>query len=309
MARPPNAPDKAFFRLKGDVVEIASQDEFLEHLKKSNHLKNALYRPDTLIWAPQSSEAPRRYKIDGVTFENVSFSKTEIKNFAFQKCVFRDCLFIGCIWDDLEFHACEFKHCNMYKITIDNTYINPNAFDKCLDHRKHTNIGVHLFQQLLRNFSEAEQPLFLNESKFLFLRWRRWNLNFKIREYTADGNQTQTVWQMRWESAAALAYEKFFGSGIRLRNFIATSLILYALVAIINYASWQCAGFSDHIGPTSGRSVVKAIYFTATVLSTTGLGDIVPTTAAGRLLTASEEMFGLMWFAILASMIFKKIVR
>ena len=300
--------DDAFFKLKGSAAPINSQNELLDHLKISNHLKDAIYFPDTLVWTSDKSNGPQRYRVFGVTFENVSFAKTKISNFSFVNCKFVDCLFIGGVWDDLEFHGCTFTRCNMFKISIARTYIDPISFKKCLNPWKHTNIGVHLFQQLLKNFSDTEQPLFRDDAKFFFLRWRRLNLFFKLRQWGSGRPQSESVWEMTWGVLVSFLYEKLLGSGIRVRYVLATSIVAYLLVAFANYIFWLPAGLLDR-GKVVGPTVVNAIYLTATMLSTTGPGDIVPDTPFGRLMLATEAIFGVLWFAILASMIFRKITR
>jgi hypothetical protein len=300
-------PD-AFFKLKGNAVPINSQTEFLDHLKISNHLKDTIYFPDNLIWTSNKAVGPQRYSVTGVTFENVSFAKTKIKNFGFVNCKFIDCLFMGSSWDDVEFHGCSFTHCNMHKISISNTYVDPRSFKNCLDHRRYSNIGVHLFQQLLRNFSETEQPLFRDDAKFFFLRWRRWNLYSKLRQWRTGRVQSESAQDMARAALFSLLYEKLLGSGIRVRYVLATTVVAYLLAALANYLFWMPAGLADH-GKMVGPTVVNVFYFTATMLSTTGPGDIVPTASFGRIMVGIEALFGVLWFAILASMIFRKITR
>ena len=159
-----------------DHNTINSQDEFYAHLKKSDHLKNTIYKPDILD-KKLSSQTTR---ISDKTFECVSFSRTTIKNIIFNNCTFRNCLLIGSRIVDCEFHNCHFILTNTHKINIHNTYIDPESFRKCLKKNTHQNIGVHLYQILLKNCRTSEQIEFERDAQFNFLRWKRYQDFFDL---------------------------------------------------------------------------------------------------------------------------------
>jgi uncharacterized protein YjbI with pentapeptide repeats len=92
-----------FFRLPGSPSEM-DQDALFDHLSRSDHLRDSLYRPDVL-----EPPNPRFVtKIDNKTFERVSFTKTTIRHLRFLRCTFKNCLFVGSTLEDCEFHGCQF---------------------------------------------------------------------------------------------------------------------------------------------------------------------------------------------------------
>jgi uncharacterized protein YjbI with pentapeptide repeats len=115
-------------------------------------VKNILYEPDA--FAP---ERPKN-RLNRKTFTNVSFSKTELTGIEFRRCKFVDCLFIGAIFISYEFHDRHFEGCNPYKVSFENTYIDPKVFENTLEANKYSDIGVWLFQQLLANSVKCQQP-------------------------------------------------------------------------------------------------------------------------------------------------------
>jgi len=83
-----------------------------------------------------------------------------------------------------------------------------------------------------------------------------------------------------------------------------TGFVLLSLCIFINY------NFSDSLGlqeKCEGISLVSAIYFSVISLTTLGYGDIVPSTDIGKIWASVQSLLGFFFFAILASMIFRRI--
>jgi uncharacterized protein YjbI with pentapeptide repeats len=156
---------------------ITSQEVFYEHLERSDHLKLTIYKPDELTRIDQS----RTQRIEGKTFEEVSFSKTKVFGVIFRACTFKKCQLIATTFENCEFHGCRFISTNTHKIAFKETYIDPLSFDKCLDWRKHQNIGVHLYQTLINNCRDQEQIEFERDAQFLFFRWKRYQDGYEVR--------------------------------------------------------------------------------------------------------------------------------
>ncbi|MCP4383669.1 MAG: hypothetical protein GY798_20010 [Hyphomicrobiales bacterium] len=141
-----------FWRLE-NCEKIDNQDAFYKRLEDADHLDSVLYVHSRL--GRESSDHVTR--IVGVEFKRVSFSKTTIRNLIFRNCTFDRCQFIGSKLNNCEFHNCKFIMTNTHKISIASTYIDPHSFRKCLDKKRHQNIGVHLYQSLLQNSRDLEQ--------------------------------------------------------------------------------------------------------------------------------------------------------
>lgn len=292
-----------FWQLPSPSV-LKSQTDFYDHLKKSDHLKNAIYEPENLT----KQTVGRTQRIENVSFEKVSFSKTSILEVIFRNCEFIDCQLIATQLKDCEFHDCRFIRTNTHKISLSNTYLDPLSFKKCLDRRKHQNIGVHLFQTLMNNSRAAEQIEFERDAQFLFLRWKRyqdgyefkktWSKALKISDYlTASQKGLRVLQRFLWE--------KLFGSGIRLRYYLVTVLSTIIVASILNFQ------FRHEFGLKIDEEIIstwsEAVYFTTISLTTLGYGDITPTTGLGRWIASFQSIVGFSLFALLASMLFRKV--
>ncbi len=92
-------------------------------LKTSRHLRDFIYRSDTLrLNRPDN-------KVVDISSTDASFSHTTITDVEFRNCTFEDCLFIDTTFVDCEFHECTFKGCNPLRAQFVNTYIDPSVFE------------------------------------------------------------------------------------------------------------------------------------------------------------------------------------
>ncbi len=286
-----------FFKLEGDPSKI-DQNEFYSHMDRSNHLCDTIYYPDEL-----GRRDNRTTRLGKKEFERVSFSKTKIRNIIFRDCIFRDCLFIGAIIEHCEFHSCSFIKTNMHKVSFEKTYIDPKSFKNSLDRNKHQNIGVHLYQSLMNNSRDSEQPEFEADARFYFLRWKRFQELYEVR--TSWRKSRKLDINKRIRILVRFSWEWFFGSGIRLRHFSATVTGSVLLASSVNFMFRQELGLSE--GKVKISSFIDSFYFSTTTLTTLGFGDITPATQLGRFIVAGQGILGFFLFATLASMLFRKI--
>lgn len=295
--------DDEFWNLRV-ANRIGTQEQLLEHLNKSDHLKDTIYESSTLT--RQDKSPPIR--VSGKEFERVSFSKTRVSGILFRDCKFDRCQFIGSVIDHCEFHNCAFDSTNTYKLSISNTYINPLSFKRCLDPKKHQNLGVHLYQALLNNSRTNEQPEFERDAHFLFLRWKRFQERYEMSEKWKSGvmrkgklefTNTLFSWIRRW------IWEKLFGSGLRMRYYIATVVVAILGLSFLNFALREQLGLS--IDNMHISTCLEAAYFTIISLTTIGYGDIVPTTSFGQVVAIGQGIVGFFLFAVLAAMLFRKV--
>lgn len=286
-----------FFRLNGQFTLVESQGKFLSLLKVSDSLKNLLYQPDEF--------APARplNRLKGNIFTNVSFAKTTLIGIEFSNCRFVDCLFIGTVFQQCEFHGCEFDGCNLYKARFEGTYVNPEVFAKLLNKKRHSNIGVYLFQQLMRNAANMRQFSFAQKAEYYFLRWKRYQLNYD-RSRKTIGLGTY-IWRWLWD----WLYDWTSGYGLRDGRFVRSTVLMLLMVVAVNYTFWDTFGMYGIEGPIESTNTVTVFYYTISTITTLGFGDITPTSSVGMGVAAGEALFGILWLAALASMIIKKVIR
>ena len=292
-------PDELPFKLRDTYEEIPASEpeEFWKILGTKNEISDLLYRPDTL----KGGEEPQKlYDVKGKTFSNVSFAHTEISNLNFTKCAFEDCIFFRTVFDNLEFHDCSFKNCNFGKCRIKETYIDPGSFSECLDIERYANIGIHLYQQLMRNFKDLDQPDFYRSAEFMFRKFRRSELWYKIkkREIRRREGYPMVLWNF-------LA-EKFLGYGVRIWRFVFTTFVLFFCFWFLNNVFWEEFGLKVLCDNCTKGTWDESLYYTAVSLSNLGYGDIVPSSAYGRMWASFQAVVGAIWFAVMASMIFRR---
>ena len=286
-----------FFKLEG-VLATIDQDKLYAHMDRFNHLCDTIYEPAEL-----DRRENRTTRLEGKTFERVSFSRTVLRNIIFRDCKFRDCRFIGSSIERCEFHHCSFVRANMYKVSFEKTYIDPKSFKNALDRKKYQNIGVHLYQSLMNNSRESGQPAFEADARFYFLRWTRYQELHEVRVSWSKDRKLDI--NKRARISVRFVWELLFGSGLRLRHFFATVTGTVLLVTLLNFVFREQLGLSN--GSETISSLIDSFYFSATTLTTLGFGDITPVTQLGRLLVATQGILGFFLFALLASMLFRKI--
>ena len=287
---------KDFFKLNGSPGRIET-NEFLSHLERSDHLKNVIYFPEELF-----IDRPKN-KLKNKVFENVSFSKTIVKNINFINCRFEDCLFIGTEFIACEFHGCVFKCCNPYQAQFKQTYLNPIHFAKTLNPKEHSNIGIILFQKLMANFIELKQHQLSKLSEYYFRKWKRYQLCYDYRNNKISESEFLKKW------IPDKFYDLFAGYGLRAAPFIGWTLIIFVLVIFVNHLLWNNFGMQGDLNGIDKPNLITTFYYTVITLSTLGYGDITPSTYLGMAFAGIESILGIIWLAILASVIIRKIVR
>ena len=285
-----------FFKLEGDSKEL-DQTAFVALLKGKPALcENLLYKPDTLENPYQSG----RFRVKGVTFRNFSFSHTLVTGFEFTDCIFERCLFIATIFRDCRFTSGDFLDCNPHRIEFKDCYVDPKNFDKCISDNQFSNIGVYLFQELLRNSRQQAQPEFSDEAQYCFKKWER---RLLWREISRSKSWLAKIWLGRTFVGLHL-FNWATGSGMRLGRLTVSSLVVLLLFTLINWKLAVQMGLMQD-GHVIG-SFVDAFYFSTVITTTLGFGDISPTTSLGRLVVSGEAIIGFVLFALLTSTMYRK---
>lgn len=285
-----------FFKLDGDPTEVSNQEEFTSILENQTEIKDVLYRPDKL----KSPYENTRFRIKDRHFYNVSFTKTLIERVEFTDCEFENCLFIGTRISDCRFTHCKFIECNVYRIELDNVYIDPKSFRNCIQDKQYSNIGVYLFHELLNNSRRQAQPQFSDHALYHFRRWQR--------VHRAQAVPSLSLFQKAMHYANAVPRWVFavpLGYGVRLRNLAISAILSVFVLSMINWAFSNSFGLYD-IG-LGYKGLLDSLYFSVIVVTTLGFGDITPKTALGRAIVSAEAVMGFIFLATFASMIFRKI--
>lgn len=274
---------------------------FLEDVAFFNHIssgveitRDSLYQPAFLNGADIDGQPT---KIDGMEFINVSFNYTVIDNFIFENCTFIFTKFRASEIVNCRFYNCRFVMCNFYQCTISNVHVNPKSFYKCLDKRKHQNIGVYLYQQLLKNYKEQDQIEYERYVQFKFYQWGRYqdlfeSRNIKRQRFDRLSKIASYVYKFFWEIA--------FGYGLRFKRAVVSLIFVIMSFSLINFH------FKSYFGLCLDN-IYESIYFTTISLTTLGYGDITPNEIAGKLFAAFQSVIGFLFFAVFASILFRRV--
>lgn len=283
-----------FFELDSPYEEF-DDNKLVDHFRNSRDLRSVLYRPNE--WPIEQR------KNKSLTFTNVSFSKTKFQKITFSKCVFEDCLFIGSILDEVEFHRCEFKNCNFYKTRINDCYFDPETvfFDPTY-RRKHSNIGVHLYQQIYENSSNTGQYDFEREADIQFRRWKRWQLDHD-KETGKISNIKCTI-----KKLSSVIYEYAAGFGYKPFRFILSTFVVFTALSLINMKILP--GYLRHHGEViHDMTLSDSIFYTYSMLTTLGFSTTVPDTGYAKVIAVSEALLGIGWLGIFTALLVKRFIK
>lgn len=296
-----------FFKLNEPFSRFTTPEEFVNHLQRSNDLRDTLYEPDKL---GPTAQHPK-LKIRQTSFNNVSFSKTKLEKVVFINCSFKDCLFIGTEIIDCEFHNCKFNNCNTHKITISGTYINPKDFVNCFNSIGKSNIGVHLFQQLITNSIDEGQSDFRRTAEYHFKKWRD---RLSINKFWNGEPYKITIWRFLKEYPLSWVYRHSFGYGLRLRNFLVSFIFVFILFFVINHQNWKSYELLNKditISVFDKDTVNLSSNFYYTLDATTKLVDsqFQATTNYGMLWLSIQSIVGFIFLSALVTIILNRFVK
>ena len=296
-----SSDDRSIFLLDNEenVRIFCEQEEFTDHFRNSNDIRDAQYNPESL--KPADTEyQPIQFK--GTNFTNVSFSKTTITQVEFRNCTFKGCLFVGTRFVDCRFNRCTFKECNPHRVEFDNTYIDPSVFEGMLDFEKHSNIGMNLFQQLYDNSVRTNQREFADAAEFNRSVWKRALLKYEFRDL-----KELTPFQYYREWLLNYFYYLFVGYGIRFR-FLAAWICIFAVASVgINFIFWDSLDIIGKDGPAPKKEFIDVLYYTMTIPS--GLGELTPSSNLGRWIFLGEMFSSLIIVTLFATWVVKRALR
>ena len=290
-----------FFKLNETdppVKMLESPGELTEMLSHSNDLRNAEFRPSGLTLEDLGG---RRRFFTNITFTNVSFAKTEIQGIDFRQCTFVDCLFIGTRFVDCEFHDCAFEGCNPYKIEFSNTYINPSFFEGTLNKVAHSNIGIHLFQELYKNAADMGNGKFARAAEFNLYKWQRYIFDHDHPKW----EKFKTLRFFEWSQN--VLFWTFAGYGIRPKFLIGWAAAVGVASVVTNYIWWDSLKVVGLHGPVKDRGFIEVIYYTVTTLGR--FGDLAPGSDVGKSIFVVQAMLGLVLVSLFVTWLVRRALR
>jgi hypothetical protein len=292
-----------FFRLNGTTQDITTNEDFLKHFKTTTEMRNVVLNFDPLeLPEPQN-------RLKQLRFINVSFSKKTIQGLSFTECEFEDCLFISSIWVNCKFDSCRFRGCNTYRMQINNTYIDPRSFVNMLDPKRYTNIGIDLFEKLLKNYRDNGHIDFIPTAEFEYRKWKRFRLMYP----RPDAGWNTLSFRKKIERSCSLISQLFFeytaGYGWKISRFFGTSVFAFLCIFSINLIFWEQMSLKANDAILQNKDPLTILYFSIMLMSTLGFNSINPQSGLGMALVSLEALAGPVWISILAALIIKKAIR
>ncbi len=242
-------------------------------------------------------------KISEVTFQNVSMKKLKLSRITFSQCIFKDCIFIGSQFEEVEFHECEFINCNFWKAKFERCYINPASIYLDKQYREiAANVGVSLYQSLLRNYLNAGQDKHYAIADIEFRRWSRYQWKYEIKEGKI------AYWRGYLRVLSSWGSDVFAGYGYKPFRFAMTTIVLFVMISTLNHFVIGSDLLVNGQRPQS-MSFVDSIYYSFSVLTVLGFSMIVPDSQFAKLLTVFEAFGAIAWLAVFTAVLVKRFFR
>lgn len=295
--------------------QINQQIDFYIMLKTSDQVKNFVYLPSAL--SPSEKD---QYNINNKTFSDASFVNTNFENITFTNCKFINCKFNHSTFRNCRFHDCDFKYVNMFRVSIENTYINPNSFKNIIPNItdflsavKNANMVVSLFQVLLENSRREGQPDFEKIADYHFQKWK--GLNYIQKKFYPKDKNSKVGW-LRFikKFVPNLILYITIGYGFRVVNFLIMFLIGFSTFFSINEHNWKnyCLSVKDvHIDAFNPDSCTNAANIFYTLDATTKLVDCEfhPTSHLGMTWLTIQGIFGFFLLSGLITILLNKYIK
>jgi hypothetical protein len=287
-----------FFKLNkaAHIVEFANGADFKSFFQHSKSLQHA-----SLAAGIEITE----HGFKDLKLENVRLSKVTFDRVTFTRCTFVDCLLIGTKFIDCEFHDCVFENCNTHKIVFQHVYIDPNSFKLDPAYRKRiSNIGVYLFQELLRNSSETCQTYFAASADISFRRWKRYQLVYELGQ--KHSSRISTIWKI----ATNMLFDATAKYGYGPIRFLLLSTIVFAALSFVGQILWPLMGMSAYGKvSTSNITFLDSIYYCMLLVTTLGFSEIFPASAVGKAFAIGCGIFGISWMGLFTAILVRRVIR
>lgn len=291
----------SFFDLGKELVQVDTAD-LQQHFAGNSEIFERAFVPSTKLEVIGDT-----IQFKDKTFKRMRFYETHFVRIVFTRCCFDECLFLSAQFEDCSFHECTFIRCNTHKFRLVQTYLDPRSFlANMFDKKKYANVGVDLFHTLLKNSVNESQPEFRDTAEYHFRLWQRYNRTNRWIKSTGTNKwfdyNFYTFWF--WNSI----FQKVFGYGVRVRNILFWTPLLFLTVWRFNHSYWETFEI-DNRKLSAVPLLAKSAYFTIGNLTTFGTADLNPTTQFGLIAVSCQVVIGITWIALSTAMIVKRFVR
>lgn len=252
--------------------------------------------------------APKRHiQFKKKRFDRMRFHGVTFRSITFRECLFDKCLLLSAKFEDCEFHECTFVACNTHKVRFLRTYIDPRSFVRGLfDRKRYSNVGIDLFQALLRVAVEESQPDFRVTAEYHFRLWQRYGAEYRWRQKSATARAFDLKFYLQW--LANVTSQLFSGYGLRGLNILLSTTAFVCFVTLYNHLNWVAFDFD----PEKMKGVsyaTKLLFFTLGNLSTFGTAELLPRSDFGFRAITYQVVLGLGWIALTTAVLVRKVLR
>lgn len=280
--------------------EASRVDEktFKDILSSENScVRNVEYQPRKL----SSDFVPSRHRVKNKNFERCSLKDTSVTDFEFHKCEFRNCVFIGTVFENCRFTSCSFINCNFYRFELKNCFADPIQFLESTPISGNENVGLHLYHELLQNSRQQVQPDHVNTSLFHFRKWQRYLKLSEIRRSRGFFRNLRDFGRY----IGLLLLDLATGSGTKLGRLFLSVLLSLLLFAKFNLMLAEDFGIGEDEKIITDYS--DALYISVVIMTNLGFGNVTLAEGLGRLFVSFQAIVGLVFFATLTSLFFKRV--
>ena len=154
------------------------------------------------------------------------------------------------------------------------------------------------------------QPMFSGDAEIQFKRWNRAQRIFEFKRAKKVGKRACKFWLLFvFFLLKDGLFDFLVGYGHRPFRFVSVSIVILMIIAAFVHEFWPLLGLAKDSQLLAQGSYLTSLYYTTVVTTTLGFGDITPTTGWGQLAAIILSILGVVWFALLAAVLIKRIIK
>lgn len=97
--------------------------------------------------------------------------------------------------------------------------------------------------------------------------------------------------------------------GYRPIRFLALSLIFFGIISLPLYGLWDQMGFYQSGVLVARGGLGKTLFYTASLITTLGFSNLVPSTILGRAYAIALALMGIAWSGVFTALIVRRVIR